>query len=154
MLLDTQLSFGPVQAVTASAPSGNAIDITTARNIGVVEPNYMLVTCTVAMTDIGSDSTVTPSLRTSSTATVSGTTLALSGTIFTLATLPAFPALSPTGTQRIVALPPAAKDLPYKEFLDVYYTVANGNLTTGSFTAQITHDIDANQSYAAGYTIQ
>ena len=66
----------------------------------------------------------------------------------------AFPALSPTGTQRIVALPPAAKDLPYKEFLDVYFTVANGNLTTGSFTAQITHDTDANQSYAAGYTIQ
>lgn len=151
MLLDSSLQFASAQAVTASAASTNAIDINVGRNIGVGEQLFLVVTCTTAMTDSGSDSTVTPSLRTS--ATASGSPLALSGTINTLATLPAFPALSPAGTQRIIALPPASADNPYLEYLDVYFTVANGNLTTGSFSAVVTHDIDSNQSYPAGYSV-
>ena len=151
MLIDSQLSFASAQAVTASAASTNAIDTQNARNLGVGESLFLVVTCTAAMTDVGSDSTLTPTLRTSATAT--GTPLALTGTINTLATLPVFPAISPAGTQRIIALPPASADNPYLEYLDVYFAVANGNLTTGSFSAFITHDIDSNQSYPAGYTV-
>jgi hypothetical protein len=151
MLLDSALLFSDSQVVTASAASTNGIDLKTARNIGVGEPNYLVVTLMADMTDGGSDSTVTATLRTS--ATAAGSPLVLSGTINTLATLPVFPALSKAGTQRVIALPPASSDNPYLEYIDVYYTVANGNLTTGKFSAAITHDFDANQAYAAGYTV-
>lgn len=149
MLIDSSLQFSSSQAVTASAASDNIVDTLKARNIGVGEPLYLVVVCTEAMTDASSDSTVTPTLRTSATATAAAPAGDLNGTINTLATLPTFAALSAAGTQYIIPLPPAT----YLRYLDVYYTVANGNLTTGKFTAFITHDIDANQSYAAGYSV-
>lgn len=154
MLIDGQLEFAKAQAITASAASTYGVDISIARNIGVGQQLYLVVLCTVAMTDSGSDSTVTPSLRTSATATGTGSgtggTIALTNTINTLATLPAFAATSAAGTTSIIPLPPAT----YLRYLDVYFTVANGNLTTGSFSAFIVSDTDLQSFYGIGYTVQ
>jgi hypothetical protein len=155
MILDSQLIFAWQQAVTASAASiasttvqPNAqgiVDITKGRNIGVgTDKLYLVVVCTADMTDAGSDSTITPTLRTSATQA----SAALTGTINTLTSLPAFPALSKAGTMSITTLDPAA----YLEYLDVYFTAGNGNLTTGSFSAFITTNIDQQTYYAEGFS--
>ena len=159
MILDNQLVLAWKQAVTAAAASAatnntdgtyNAvgiIDMVKARNIGVGTTKlYLVVDCTTAMTDGGSDSTLTPSLRTSATAAAN----ALTGTINTLLTGSAFAALSPAGTRQIYVLPPAA----YLEFIDVYFTPANGNLTAGSFSAYLTTDVDQQTYYAEGFNPQ
>jgi hypothetical protein len=156
MILDNQLVLAWKQAVTASAASAatsntdgtyNAmgiIDLSKARNIGVgTDKLYLVVDCTTAMTDAGSDSTITPSLRTSATQAAN----ALTGTINTLMTGAAFAALSAAGTRQIYVLPPAA----YLQYIDVYFTAANGSLTTGSFSAYITTDVDQQSYYAEGF---
>ena len=110
MIIDNQLVLAWKQAVTANAASTatsntdgtyNAmgiIDLGKARNIGVGTTKlYLVVDCTTAMTDGGSDSTMTPSLRTSATQSAS----ALTGTVNTLMTGSAFAALSAAGTCRV-----------------------------------------------------
>jgi hypothetical protein len=156
MIIDNQLVFAWKQAVTASAASAatsntdgtyNAMgiaDLGVARNIGVgTNKLYLVVDCTTAMTDGSSDSTVTPSLRTSATQSAS----ALNGTVNTLLTGTAFAALSAVGTRQIYVLPPAT----YLRYIDVYFTVANGNLTTGSFSAYIVTDVSQLAYYAEGF---
>lgn len=149
MIIDSSLQFSNNQAVTASAASATIVDtkqvVPQGVNTGIGVQLWLVVLCVAAMTDAGNDSTVTPSLRTSATQSAG----ALNGTINTLVTLPAFPATSPAGTMRAVQLPSGQ----YLEYLDVNFAVANGNLTTGSFSAFITTDIDANQAYPAGYQV-
>ncbi len=159
MQLDSKLIFAWQQAVTAAAASAinttvppyaqGVVDIGIARNIGVgTEKLYLVVACTTAMTDGGSDSTITPSLRTSATiAGALGTNPSLNGTVNTLLTLPAFAAVSPAGTLLVAPLPPAT----YLQYLDVYLTPGNGNLTTGSFSAFICSDVDLQTYYASGF---
>ncbi len=154
MILDSQLILAWQQAVTATAASvanstvqPNAqgiVDLTIGRNIGVgTDKLYLVVQCTTAMTDGGSDSTVTASLRTSATQA----SAALTGSPATISTLPVFPALSPAGTQVVTVLDPAT----YLQYLDVYFTVANGNLTTGSFSAFIVTNLDQQTYYKEGF---
>jgi hypothetical protein len=159
MILDNQLVLAWKQAVTVAAASAatnntngtyNAvgiIDMSKARNIGVGTTKlYLVVDCATTMADTNNDATLTPSLRTS--ATQSGS--ALTGTINTLMTGSAFAALSPAGTRQVYVLPPAA----YLEFIDVYFTPANGSLTAGSFSAYITTDVDQQTYYAEGFNPQ
>ena len=154
MLLDTMLQFSNNQAVTASAASTYGIDIGIGRNLGAGEPLFLVTVLTADMTDVGSDTTITPTLRTSATATGSGSglngSIALTGSITTLLTQTTFPALSKAGTKVINYLPPSDS---YEQYLDVYYTAANGNLTTGNFTSFICKDTDLQHFYPAGYTI-
>lgn len=150
MIIDSTLEFSNSQAITAAAASTNIVDIGAARNIGVGEKRlYLVVQVDVAMTDGSSDSTVTPSIRTSATATAAAPAGALNGTITTLVTGVAFPALSAIGASQVIPLPVGS----YLEFIDVYYAVANGNLTTGSFSAFIVSDTDLQAMYPVGYTI-
>ena len=156
MILDTKLIFSWDQVVTAShasaadttttPPAAGIVDLgLAARNIGAgVDKLYLVVQCTAAMTDGGSDSTVTPSLRTSATETSS----ALTGSPATIITGTAFAALSPAGTRQVYVLPPSDS---YLQYLDVYFTVANGSLTTGKFSAFITTNVDMQHSYASGF---
>jgi len=156
MIIDNQLVLAWQQAVTAGAASAatsntdgtyNAmgiIDLGKARNIGTgTDKLYLVVDCTTAMTDSGSDSTVTPSLRTSATQSAN----ALTGSPTTLMTGSAFAALAAAGTRQVYALPSAS----YLRYIDVYFTVANGNLTTGSFSAYIVTDVDQQTYYAEGF---
>lgn len=141
MILDNTLVFSDAQAVTATAASTNLVDFGAVRNMGVGENLYVVVLLDVAMTDSGSDSTITVALEGDSTTTV---TPDYTRNLFT------FSAVSAAGTMKIARLSPADVALQY---LQLKYTTANGDLTTGSFTAFITHDIQAYNSYADGITI-
>lgn len=143
MYVDSQLLFSDAQAVTAAAASTNSIDLGAVRDIGTGEQLYIVCVCDVAMTDGSSDSTLEVALEGDST-----TTFTPDGTnsLFT------FAALSAAGTVKYAALSPAMAALQYR-YIQLKYTPANGNLTTGSFTAFLTTNIDRYVSYADGYTI-
>jgi hypothetical protein len=64
--------------------------------------------------------------------------------------LPVFAALAAIGVTRIGFLPPVAVNERYSR---VFYTVANGNLTTGSFDAFLVQDIQQFVAYADAVTI-
>lgn len=142
MIMDALLQFSDAQAVTAAAGSDNTIDLGAARDIGTGEDLYVVVTVDVALTDTGSDSTVDVALEGDSTTTFTpdGTT-----TLFTI------PALAAAGSVYYAKLSPGSAPLQYR-YLRLKYTPSS-DLTTGSFTAGIVHDIAKFVPYAKGYTI-
>lgn len=143
MIGDALLKFSAAQAITATAASTSSIDLSSARNVGIGEPMYVVVTCDVAMTDAGSDSTVTVSLDYDSTTSFTPDSTQVIGT---------FSALSPVGSKLIARISPLAGNSNFR-YAQLNYTVANGNLTTGSFTAAIVANADLYISYPKGYTI-
>lgn len=148
MIGDLELVFSSAQAITASAASTNIIDLgplggapsaNTIRDIGAGEPGlWLVITVVTAFTDAGSDSTVTPALQTDDSDAF--------GSATTLRTFDTLAALTAAGTQKIYRLEPAA----YERYLRLNYTVANGNLTTGAITAEITRDVRAYRAYRGG----
>lgn len=145
MILDQQNVFSDAQAITATANSTNVIDLSAVRNIGIGEDLYLVFSVTVAFTDAGSDSTVTPSLVTDDNAALSS--------VATIATYDVFAALTAAGTQRFYKLPIRTIPGLYERYLAITYTVANGNLTTGSITAFLCKDIQAARQYTSGFSI-
>jgi hypothetical protein len=143
MYVDAQLLFSDAQAVTASAASTNYLDLGSVRDIGTGEPLYLVSIVDIAMTDSGSDSTITVSLQGDSTTTF---TPDGSENMFV------FAAASAAGTIKIARLNPDSAPLQYR-YVQAYYTAANGNLSTGSFTTFITKDIQKYTSYADAITI-
>lgn len=142
MILDALALFSDAQALTATANSTSSIDLTkTAQNIGVGENMYVHINVDVAFTDGSSDSTITVTLVTDDNAALSSPT--------TVQTLGTFAALSAIGTRLIARIQPGT----FERYIGLVYTTANGNLTTGSVTAALVHDVDAYTSYAKGYTI-
>lgn len=143
MIHDALLLFSDAQAVTAAAASTSYVDLGAVRDIGAGEPLYIMVTIDVAFTDSGSDSTLTVDLYgdSSTTFTPDGTT-----TLFTI------PALAAAGAAYIARLSPSAAALQYR-YIELYYTPNNGNLSAGTVTAFMCHDIQRYVSYAKGYTI-
>jgi hypothetical protein len=142
MILDAQNLFSDAQAITAAAASTNYIDFGAARNIGVGETLYVVVTVDVAFTDTSSDSTLTVALQGDST-----TTFTPDGTqqLFII------PAVAAIGAKYVAQIAPNfASNYRY---MQLYYTPNNGNLTTGSVTAAIVHGIDAVTHFADGITI-
>ena len=142
MYVDAQNLFCSAQAVTASAASTNLIDFSIARDMGNGEDIYLVVNITVAMTDSGSDSTVAVTLETDDNASFSSAATAM--------TIGTFAATSAAGTQLFAKLQPGKID---EQYLRAYFTVAGGNLTTGSFDAFLTTDIQNTTDYASGYTV-
>lgn len=145
MILEKNWTFVTDQVVTASAISTDLVDMKDlVRDLGNgARPLFIVVQCTTAMTDAGSDSTVTPTLRVATTAAgVAGGTDVL--------TMTAFAALSAVGTRSVAIIPPGILDT-YR-FAAIYFTVANGNLTTGKFTAFVTPDIQKWSALPKGYT--
>jgi hypothetical protein len=141
MILDKQLEFSNAQAVTATAASTNYIDFSAVRDMGVGQDLYVVVVCTTAMTDGSSDSTLAVALEGDSTTTF---TPDYTRTLFT------FAALSPVGTVKYAKLGPGDLNLRYAQ---LSYTPANGNLTTGSFSAYLVQDIQQYTSYADNLVI-
>lgn len=147
MITDAQLTFSDAQAVTATAGSTNVIDTgplfsgNLGRNLGVGERMFVAVTVDVAMSDAGSDSTITVTLETDDNAAFSSAA--------TVGTLGVFSALSAVGTAIFAGLPPG-NAVPYERYIRLMYTAANGNLTTGSFTASIVKDAPLFTTYAPG----
>lgn len=141
MYRDAQLSFSSAQGVTASAASDNTVYLGGTADIGTGEDLYLVVACVVAMTDGSSDSTVVATLQTETDADFGSATTAY--------TLDTFTATSAAGTIRVVKLDPAKIT---EKYLRVYYTVANGNLSTGSFDAFIAKDYHRWIAYADNVT--
>lgn len=144
MFLDKDLEFSTAQAVTAAAASTNYVDTAplytgnTGRDLGVSSEWYIYAVCTVAMTDGSSDSTLAVTLETDDNTSFSSAT--------TLQTLFTFPAVSAAGTKLFAKVSPG---LAFERYIQLRYTPANGNLSTGTFTAGITKNIDLFKSYAS-----
>lgn len=146
MILDNQLLFSDAQAVTATAGSTNIIDTAplftgnTGRNVGMGRQMYIFVTVDTAFTDSGSDSTIAVTIETDDNTSMSSPT--------TIATLTTFAALTAAGTKFFAPLPLAT----YERYIGLRYTTANGNLTTGAFTAGLVLNVDQFLATATGYT--
>lgn len=146
MLIDRQNQFSNAQALTATAASTDYIDLGAVRNIGAGESLYLVLHITTAFTDSGSDSTMTPSLETDDNTSFSS--------VATLRTYDVFAALTAINTIRKYRLEPVTDAGSYERYLQMRYTIANGNLTTGAVSAFLLEDVQAWRAYAAGYTIQ
>lgn len=133
-LRDYSNTFMSGQAITASA-AGSEINLRSVYDAGNGNQLYIVAACVVAMT--GSDSTVTLTLRQDSATGMGSPT--------TLATIATFAATSAAGTKYVYAIPPG---LITEQFLDVYATVANGNLSTGSFDVFLTSEPNVAKLYA------
>ena len=142
MYLDAHNLFDDAAAHLTTEASTNLIDLGAIRNIGVGEDIYFVIQVDVAFTDASSNSTMAITLETDDNASFSSAT--------TAQTVGTFAALSAIGTRFAVKLQP---DVINERYLRVKYTVANGDLTTGSFTAFLTNGLQAYTSYADGITI-
>lgn len=143
MYVDALLLFSNAQAVTAAAASTNYVDLGAVRDIGTGQPLYVVSCCTVAMTDSGSDSQLDVILYADSTSTF---------TPDAQQTLFQFPATSAAGTILISALDPVSAPLQYR-YIQLYYSPLNGNLSAGTFTSFMTHNVDRFKAYADNITI-
>ena len=142
MIFDAQNLYSDAQALTATAASENLIDHGIARDLGVGENLYIVLIVDVALTDSGSDSTVTVTIETDA--------LAAFGSATTTQTLFTIPATSAIGAKFIARIQP---DGINEAFSRLKYTMANGNLSTGSVTAFIAKDVDKFIPYADNSTI-
>lgn len=142
MLIDRQLRFSNEQAVTADAASTDLIDLDAARDIGAGTPLWLVVVVTTTMDDTSDNSTCTVSVETDTAAAFSSAT--------TTQTLEAFPAVSVAGTTRIVPLAPFGTA---ERYMRLKYTMANGDLSAGKFTAFLTTDPHNWRAYADGITV-
>lgn len=143
MILDAHNLFSDAQAVTASAASTNIIDLGAVRDLGTGENLYIVVLVDTAFTDSGSDSTIAVTVETDDNEAFSSPSLSRMA-------LGTFAALSAAGSRFVARLQPERIN---ERYMRVYYTAANGNLTTGAFTAFLTKDIYAYTSYADAITI-
>lgn len=142
MIHDAHNLFSDAQALTAAAASSNILDLGTIRDLGTGENLYIVLTVDTALTDTGSNSTVTVDLQTDDNSGFSSN--ATAQTLFTIA------AVAAAGTKYIARIQPGAGNERYAR---LYYTMNNGDLTTGAVTAEIVHDVDKFVAYPKGYTI-
>lgn len=130
MILDAQTLFSDAQALTASAASTNLIDLGAAgRDMGRGRKLMIRLNVDTALTDSGSDSTVTVTLQTDDNDSFSSATTAQ--TLFTIA------ATAAAGTVYRAYVAPGALD---ERYCRLYYTMNNGNLSTGAVTAAMVLD--------------
>ncbi len=136
MITDTQLILSDEQAVTGTDISENVYDTgpLASGNSGIILGSgttlYAFVLLTETMDDTGDDSTVTVTFETSAAAGLTSATTHL--------TFDVFAATTAAGAVRYLPLPPTGSYLQYAGFR---YTVANGDLSAGKFTAGITLEV-------------
>lgn len=142
MIFDAQNLFSDAQAITAAAASTNIIDLGSARNIGVGEPLFVVVTVDTTFADTGSNSTLTVALEGDST-----TSFTPDGTqqLFII------PALAAAGSK--YAAPIAPNFASNYRYIRLYYTPNNGDLSAGAVTAFLCHTADLQTIFPKGYTI-
>lgn len=143
MYLDAQNLYSDQQAVTVAAASTNYIDHRAARDLGTGKDIYLVVQVDgEAMDDAGSNSTLAVVLQTDDNTSFSSATNAQ--------TIGTFSAVSASGTRLVAKLQPEKINERYSR---VYYTPANGNLSSGKFTAFLTDQAHVWTAYANNYTI-
>lgn len=151
MILDKELEFSNVQAVTATAISTNVIDLQagalyapTLQDIGTGEDIYLVIIVGTTATAAGA-ATVTFTLESDSTAD-----LATSATVHW--TSGAIGKATLVAGYKVAQLKlPTAR---YERYLGLRYTVATGPLTAGTFSAWLTRNIQAaTVPVGAAYTV-
>jgi len=143
MILDAQLLFDEAAQHLTTEASTNIVDLSIARDIGSGEDLYFVILVSTAFTDGGSDSTQSITLETDNDSAFGSPTTAAQ-------TVGTFAALSAVGTRLVVKLQPEKIN---ERYMRVKYTVANGDLTTGNFTAFLCKDVDRAVAYAHSYVI-
>lgn len=138
MILDKENLFSDAQAVTATAPSTNVIDLGAVRDVGKGNELELLIAVTTTVLAAGGASTTTFSLQTD-TAEGFGTAV----TLWTSAAIGKADLVA--GYQIKVRVPRGVK-----RYLRLLYTVATNDLTAGAFTAGILLDPDDYQVYPKG----
>lgn len=149
MMLDALLQLSSAQAVTATAVSTNAIDLSQSRDVAVGEDLYAVFGTDVTALAAGA-ATVTFEVITSANSDLSSPNVLVS-------TGPIGKAELTAGRAPIcLCLPPSAyAALPQgQRYLGVRYTVGTGPLTAGAFTAHITNtEVHGGKYYASGFTV-
>jgi len=145
MYVDANLRFSVEQSVVTADPvSTNIVDQAIAnRDAGTGRPLYLVTVVTTAFTDSGSNSTITVALQGDSTSTI---TPDATRDLFII------PALAAAGDIFISPLHPRGNVEQYR-YLQVKYTLTNGDLTTGKVTTFLTQDPQAWVAKANNYTI-
>lgn len=143
-MLDSQHLYCDDQAVTATAASTDYINHkATSLDFGAGNSVDLEVICTTAMTDTGSDSTVTVTIEQDDNSAFSSAT--------TVATVGTFAATSAIGTKLTFTLSPGQITEQYSR---LQLTVAGGNLSTGSFTGGYVQKANSDtKAYPVGYTV-
>jgi len=145
MFVDSQLLFSDEQnlaAITTSGASTNLVDLGAVRDIGTGEALYLVLNVDLALTDTGSNSTVTVDIQTDDNASFSSNTTAQ--VAFTIA------ATAAAGTVYYERLAPGAIN---ERYMRLFYTMNNGDVSAGKVTAAIVKDIQKYVSYADAITI-
>ena len=136
-------TFSNAQAITANAASSNQIDLGAIRDLGVgARQLYVVVQCTAVMSDSGNNSNCTVYLRTDADVAMGSPT--------NTQTIGVFATNSAVGTRLVQAIQPGNAN---ERYLDVYYSMGGGDLTTGSFTAWVTDQPQFDRYYANNYTV-
>lgn len=134
MILDAQLSFCDLQAVTAAAVSTNTVDLGPVkggfRDIGVGERLFTFVNVTTALTDAGSNTGVVVTMQGDTTAAFGSP---VSDTLFTI------PKNAAAGSIYYASLTPGMLSLQ-KQFLRLNFAPAGASLTGGAFSAKIVYN--------------
>lgn len=142
MFVDTQLTLSDAQAITAAAASTHYINLGVARDAWIGEVMKVVVCIDVAFTDDSSDSTLTVTARYDSTTTF---------TPDATQDLMIIPALAAAGGIYVANLDPMIATR--YQYMQLYYTPNNGNLTTGTVTSFITYGaVQKNIAYADAIT--
>lgn len=143
MILDKQNELSDQQAVTATAVSTNAYDLSQVRHVGDGKPLYLHVLVKEAAAAVGA-ATVTFEAVTDDGAALGTPTVIAASAAIPKATLV-------VGYEFYLVLPPGAT---YERYIGAQYTVATGPLTAGKFTTHITHEAPKSRVYADGFAIQ
>lgn len=134
--LDIQNVFDEKATKLTSGASTNYLNINI-KSFLAVKPLYFVSRITTAMTDSGNDSTLSLRWETDDNSSFSSPT--------TLQEFGVFAAQSPIGT--IIQVPLAIVE--FQKYNRIYYTVANGDLTTCALTSLITPSVVAVPNYGS-----
>lgn len=145
MILDKQIEFSDSQVVTTSAVSTNVYDQApltrnTSRDWGSGSNAYLVLQTDAAATAAGA-ATVTVTLETADNAAMTGSTVVATYGPFSIAQMAAGQTISVAG------LPYA----PMRRYVALRYTVGNGPLTGGSFSAFVTINPEVYSTYDRNY---
>lgn len=151
MLTDSQLNLSVSQAVTASAVSGNTIDLSQIRDVGAGEELNVYVNVEVAALAAGA-ATVNFQVITSAAPALTSPTI--------IGQTDAIPKASlPIGQQIIIPVPRSLINKLGQRYLGLQYTVATGPLTAGTFSAGVILDAPDNtglmqKTYPSGFAVK
>lgn len=149
MFIDAQNQFSDAQALAASAPSTNVIDLGADRNIGIGDPMCVFLSADVAFDAGSADEVYTIDVETDDNVGFASPEILARRVISALPQIPR--AAGVAGFRLPIPIPP---DLRCERFLRLNYTLA-GTTPSVTVTAQLMPQsmIQADAVYPDGFTI-